>query len=399
MVTQTTIVTALLCFAGVLAFAQLLLFVSVWIIRWRKKAYWLARWAKVQDSTYLLFHIDNASSLCIEAQLLALQGHIRVPGVIAQLVVCWTLTTNYIVHRHSYAFTQATPPGAFFRFSPVVALALPCLIFLYLALQLGFLCSATFFPRSLILAATFSAAATIYLLGISSGYICTIQRSLVTVEGLSSIGTAHFRQTLANLTRLCTALCFYSIANTASTVCLAVLATQILRDEHLFTLACLVPTLAVLAATFFLALVLLFHTFQRPATTFSESAATPAHLASPGAVHLEPSVQPTPAAGGPSHFFPRLAFLTQPTFAAQAVVAATAPPQPFEDLELQAAPSRDSIASAYSLSKTFSFVSGRESFESVTAGIRVSREQEVRISVGNGAGWHCEGEGEVEKIA
>ncbi|GAA6006308.1 hypothetical protein JCM10207_000599 [Rhodosporidiobolus poonsookiae] len=114
--------------SSVVAALDILVYIAVWIVRWRRGTYWLFRIARAGGQPYLLFHLSHAWTLLATVMLVVMEGYIWVlyrtvegalldnmmlwitlawlPGVVAQTVTTWTLATMYLVHRQTYSTGQ-----------------------------------------------------------------------------------------------------------------------------------------------------------------------------------------------------------------------------------------------------------------------------------------------------
>ncbi|KWU44554.1 hypothetical protein RHOSPDRAFT_33881 [Rhodotorula sp. JG-1b] len=116
------------------AAVDVLLFVAVWFIRWRKNSFWLVRKATSQDEVYYLAHSSLPYSGLNILMCLGLQGFAWcmysqakgipvpmsiywtslcwLPGILGLLLNCYVMGTAYILHLRSYADKRAPRFGS-----------------------------------------------------------------------------------------------------------------------------------------------------------------------------------------------------------------------------------------------------------------------------------------------
>ncbi|GAA5886524.1 hypothetical protein JCM6882_001673 [Rhodosporidiobolus microsporus] len=434
----------LLILASAGSVVALLLYVAVWIIRYRKGTFWLMRFTRAGDERYLLFHYQNAWSVVASLMLLAFQGYVWalyrlnqgkavddllfwvtlcwMPGVVAEIIACWTLTTTYILHRRTCSFGKAAPTP-FYSSSLFISVSFSFLIAAYVTVLLYFsvqagdeysdMTGAFFetiavlrtaekgwtrsvdsnvfatiaapmfrmlengrhlvwsFRRCFLINGGFAIGVELLFLLVAITYIRSLKHSLKELAGKSPTGIETFSRTLRGLVAITASFMLYISLVSANAIWVAVLSKKVLTTGVFTLLSAVVPTLTVVAGALLIASVMLYQTLTSPPVYYTSPSARPTAVLpistsrpSTAGSGRNPSTDLSPHyvrfALASSEPLPSLAFLSFSSAAAPHLGnGARAVARPFEDLELQPQPSKVSSDAGSTLSSWRSF-RGRE---------------------------------------
>ncbi|BGP10739.1 hypothetical protein JCM10049v2_006631 [Rhodotorula toruloides] len=433
--------TIFLILASALAAIAVLLIALVWTIRWRKGLFWLVRLARIRSGEpYVLFHYAFAWSACASFMLLAFQGYLWevyqtqhrrpqydfmlwvvfcwMPGCIAVIVACWTLTTTYILHIKTYASSN---DFRFYSSSRFVAGVFLTLVIGHIASVIPFayfcnryyrlmtthwldadallayaelqytsnpssMSSATvvhdiaphlfivmqsvtsliyWMRRAFIVYSAWSLSLGLLFATIGLVYIRALRRSLNDFKNKSPTASDVFSRTLRNVSILTAGFFGFVVIVSANAVWVAALAKQVLTSGRVTELSILVPTLTTIAGSLLLAVILLIQSLTAPSV----------YSASP--TRSFPSAQKNPYGNLSRHYaqFALAASERFPVFGTGTLAEDALPTEvPFENLELQAAvPQRMRTRSGTGSTAEFGERGG------AVEGIVVSRKQEVTV--------------------
>ncbi|GAA5866200.1 hypothetical protein JCM8547_007201 [Rhodosporidiobolus lusitaniae] len=462
----------LLIFASAGAGVAALLFVFLAVVRLRKKTFWLARIVRANSERYLLLHYQNAWMLLCLCLLLCLQGYIWtlyrtdygqytqglmlwvslcwVPGVIAEVVACWTLFTTYALHVKTYrpggrtafpfhlsstfiASTAFLATGgylgtivtcanlshnystamyaAYAKVDTILArgeasyngtvdmttfgqAAVPLLNVVHDSQNLQ-----KWFRTTFIVTGAFSIAFGLFFLLASIVYIRALRKSLFEFSGKSTTGTAMFSRTLRGLMAITASYVLFIFLVSANAVWVAVLAPHFLREGLYRELSAVIPTLTVVFGSLLVGGVMLYQTFTSR-THFTSSPSTPVVpkvSVSPLTTNINTRLSvaaPPPLAHHLTHF--ALAAqepLTNLSFAYTPDVALHAKETPFGDLELQETDTRHSASDVGVQRVPSTRRHGRAAHVESAEGIAVERQEVTVVTLG----WKDASEAEVEE--
>ncbi|GAA5984498.1 hypothetical protein JCM11641_007003 [Rhodosporidiobolus odoratus] len=376
--------TVPLLIAGIVADGILvLLFLILFFLRMRNRAFWLARVVNVDRGRgYLLFHYQNAWCIPVVLMLATLQILMTLGGVISMILATWTLTTTYILHRRTYATKGAVP---FYFSSPFITIAFLSLTAAYIAISCYFGSRADWFWRNFIdsflttearlIRAAQEYSGTIetddlravapsmlamvrdldrlifwyrgaflvngavaiaflfYFAIISLVYIAALRQSLREFAGKSTTGVAMFQKSLRGLIAVTTSFAFFIPVLAADAFWVAFSARKIIASpSSVYTeLSFIIPIFTCIFASTLAVLLMLYQTLSKQAPKSPETACAPGPATS-----LPTSTSYAQLAHHYTHFalaasepLPSLAYLSAAAGSTKLDLAA-----PFEDLEL-----------------------------------------------------------------
>ncbi|BGP19368.1 hypothetical protein JCM10213_000996 [Rhodosporidiobolus nylandii] len=463
----------LLIAASVGAAVAFLAYIVVFVIRWRKGILWIVRLTRARSEPYIVWQFQNAWALAASFMLLTFQGYVWslyrlnrgalvpdllywvtlcwMPGVVALVIACWTITTTYILHRRTYSGSRTVFP--FYYSSRLISATFVSLVvgfvtlLLYYSLASGAqyrsmtnsytLAAATLteaeaawsgtldpsvlssvasplfeliqdaqalvwsFRRAFIVSGTIALGMEVYYLVLALLYIKALRQSLREVQDKSPIGVAVFSKTLHGVVTISFGFLAWTTSIAANGIWVAVLSERVLTSGLYAALSAIIPTLTTVAGALLIAGIMLFQTLTSPPVYFTASSpsrfrsghpASPRPLAKPG---RDLSLHLTAFALAASEPLPSLAYLTY-SDEGHGGHHHHAASLPFENLELQ--PTRESLAD--SLASTVHAERGRDRpGGGVGDGIVVNKEQIVTVVELREKQWSSAlDEGEEEKL-
>ncbi|BGP27038.1 hypothetical protein Rt10032_c12g4931 [Rhodotorula toruloides] len=432
--------TIFLILASALAAIAVLLVALVWTIRWRKGSFWLVRLAHTRSGEpYILFHYALAWSACASCMLLAFQGYLWevyqtqhrrpqpdfmlwvvfcwLPGVVAVIVACWTLTTTYILHIKTYASSNGFCTSSRFvagvflsliigHTTSIIPFAYYCNLYYrlmtthwldadsllayadlqytsdpssvssatvvhdiapHLSIVVQSVTSLVYWMRRAFIVFSVWALSLGLLFGtIGLAYIRALRKSLNEFENKSPTASDVFSRTLRNVSVLTAGFFGFVVIVSVNAVWVAALAKQVLTSGRVTELSILVPTLATVAGSLLLAVILLIQSLTAPSVYSSSQ------------TRSFPSTQKNLYGNLSRHYtqFALAASERLPVFGTGSLAEDALPTElPFENLELQAsAPHRMRTRSGTGSTAELAQMGG-----GAVEGITVNRKQEVTV--------------------